>query len=144
MTKQGIIVSVALCLAVVILGGFLLFKYVIEEDLPAQNSLVTNFEQCVQAGYPVMESYPRQCRVPSGELFVESVTNPEPKPVVKDGCFVGGCSGQICSENEGAMSTCEYRPEYACYKNATCERQVNGKCGWTQTSSLSACLQLDL
>ena len=55
-------------------------------------------------------------------------------------CFVGGCSGQICSENEGAISTCEWRAEYACYQDATCERQTNGDCGWTQTSSLQACL----
>jgi len=55
-------------------------------------------------------------------------------------CFVGGCSGQICSDQEGAMSTCEYREEYACYKNAKCERQGNGQCGWTQTGELSACI----
>jgi hypothetical protein len=32
---------------------------------------VTNFEECAQAGYPVMESYPRQCRDSSGQLFFE-------------------------------------------------------------------------
>ncbi len=34
---------------------------------------VTNFEECVAAGYPVMESYPRQCRTPD-ELFIENVS----------------------------------------------------------------------
>lgn len=33
---------------------------------------VTNFEECVAAGNPVMESYPRQCRS-NGMLFVESI-----------------------------------------------------------------------
>jgi hypothetical protein len=56
------------------------------------------------------------------------------------GCFVGGCSGQICSDQEGAISTCEFLPEYACYHDATCERQTDGTCGWTQTDELLACL----
>lgn len=63
-------------------------------------------------------------------------------PSVEDGCFVGGCSGQICSDNDGAISTCEFRAEYACYRapTATCERQSNGHCGWTQDADLQACL----
>lgn len=32
---------------------------------------ITNFNACADAGYPVMESYPRQCRTPNGTLFVE-------------------------------------------------------------------------
>lgn len=36
--------------------------------------IVTNFEECVTAGNPVMESYPRQCR--SGEqTFTENIGN---------------------------------------------------------------------
>ena len=55
-------------------------------------------------------------------------------------CFVGGCSGQICSDQEGVISTCEFRPEYACYADATCERAAGGECGWTETPELDACL----
>ena len=55
-------------------------------------------------------------------------------------CFVGGCSGQICSDQEGVISTCEWRPEYACYHDAKCEVQTDGNCGWTQTTELQACL----
>ena len=57
-----------------------------------------------------------------------------------EGCFVGGCSSQICSDQEGLISTCEFKPEYACYQQATCERQASGACGWTQTAELQACL----
>jgi len=56
------------------------------------------------------------------------------------GCFVGGCSGEVCSEDPDAVSTCIYRPEYQCYQNATCERQTNDTCGWTQTDTLKKCL----
>lgn len=55
-------------------------------------------------------------------------------------CFVGGCSGQVCSDNPGVITTCEFRPEYACYKTATCEVQDDGQCGWTPTPELQACL----
>lgn len=55
-------------------------------------------------------------------------------------CFVGGCSSQICSDQEGVISTCEWLDEYACYQTATCERQGDGLCGWTETAELNACL----
>jgi hypothetical protein len=55
-------------------------------------------------------------------------------------CYVGGCSGHICSDEKDVASTCEYKEEYACYKTAKCERQTSGQCGWTQTPTLQACL----
>ncbi len=54
-------------------------------------------------------------------------------------CRPTGCSSQICSD-EDMMTTCEYRSQYACYKTAECKRQSNGQCGWTQDSTLLACL----
>jgi hypothetical protein len=61
-------------------------------------------------------------------------------PVISGGCYVGGCSSQICSEDPGTISSCEFKEEYACYKTAKCERQSNGQCGWTETSELNSCL----
>jgi len=34
---------------------------------------ISNFEECAAAGFPVMESYPRQCRDSEGTLFVEII-----------------------------------------------------------------------
>lgn len=56
------------------------------------------------------------------------------------GCFIGGCSSQICSDQSDVVSSCEYRSEYSCYQKATCERQVSGECGWTKTTELESCL----
>lgn len=56
-------------------------------------------------------------------------------------CFVGGCSAQLCTDDPEAVSTCEYRAEYACYKTAECKRQENGECGWTETRELRSCLR---
>lgn len=232
------------------------------DDLPDPDPMpepVSSFQECVDAGYPVMESYPRQCRTPDGELFIEDIGNelekrdliridsPRPNeeisspltirgeargtwffeatfPVTltdwdgliiaehyaeaqgewmtedfvpfeatlefdspygedspdfmrrgalilqKDnpsglpehddaleipvrfapvenpadplgrGCIVTGCSGQVCSDEE-VVTTCEYREEYACYRDALCERQADGECGWTETEELTTCLE---
>lgn len=62
------------------------------------------------------------------------------RKLVDQTCYVGGCSAQICSDQPGVISTCEWRDEYACYQTATCERQPDGQCGWTPTTELDACL----
>lgn len=55
-------------------------------------------------------------------------------------CYVGGCSGQICSDVPNAVSNCQYVESYSCYQGARCEKQATGQCGWTMTSQLSQCL----
>ena len=57
-------------------------------------------------------------------------------------CRVGGCSGQLCTSAAagGAVSTCEWREEYACYRGASCAVQPSGQCGWTPTEALRSCL----
>lgn len=70
-----------------------------------------------------------------------SPSNSSP-PDRKSACRPTGCSGQVCSD-EDMVTTCEARPEYACYKEpfAVCERQSTGECGWTETRSLTTCLE---
>jgi hypothetical protein len=57
-------------------------------------------------------------------------------------CYVAGCSAQLCVEEseKDIITTCEFKEEYACYKDAQCERQTDGKCGWTPNEELVACL----
>ena len=80
---------------------------------------------------------------PAGQAKARTVTQfwlRATDEVTEKTCYVGGCSGQVCSDKEGVISTCEWRPEYACYHAATCEVQADGNCGWTQTAALQACL----
>ncbi len=49
---------------------------------PATRS-ITNFAECVAAGYPVMESYPEQCRTDDGQTFVNPAA-PQPLPTEPD------------------------------------------------------------
>lgn len=34
---------------------------------------INSFEECAVAGYPIMESYPEQCRTPDGKIFVRKI-----------------------------------------------------------------------
>lgn len=44
------------------------------------NTNVVDFDSCTAAGFPVMESFPRQCRGPDGTLFVEAGGSASPEP----------------------------------------------------------------
>jgi eight-cysteine-cluster-containing protein len=57
-----------------------------------------------------------------------------------DDCVVTGCSGQLCAAAPTA-STCEFLPEYACYRDDVTSCRCNdGVCGWAQTDALATCL----
>ena len=43
--------------------------------VPEEVSHASSFEECVQEGNPVMESYPRQCNTKDGKNFVEYIGN---------------------------------------------------------------------
>jgi hypothetical protein len=68
---------------------------------------------------------------------------PPPVSVGNNACVVAGCSGQLCvdASMSDIMTTCEWLEEYACYREATCERQSDGECGWTPTNELQMCIQ---
>ncbi len=87
--------------------------------------------------------YPKQGSSISQAAYVamfEVRQKSSPKESATGACYVGGCSGQICSGTKDMVSTCEYREQYACFKTATCERQATGKCGWIETSALKLCI----
>lgn len=61
---------------------------------------------------------------------------------ITEECMIGGCNSELCSEASEDLkaSICLYEPKFECYNTATCEKQINGKCGWTQTEELTRCL----
>jgi hypothetical protein len=62
------------------------------------------------------------------------------KEVSSKRCIKTGCSGQVCADRD-VITTCIYRAEYECYQQAKCERQSDGKCGFTMTAELRSCLR---
>ena len=65
-----IIISVALLLLIGSTVGLFLAK-----NKPNKISSIQNFTDCEKAGYPIMESYPRQCRTSDGKSFTEEITS---------------------------------------------------------------------
>ena len=82
-------------------------------------------------------TYKEQGRTGTGRSATQAYRNLA--NIKSDACVVSGCSGQICAD-EPMFSTCQFLPEYACYAEATCERQTDGECGWTQTEELTTCI----
>ena len=140
MTKTWFLLGLAILLTII--AGFLLSIPKGEDSV----ATISTFDECAAAGYPIMESYPEQCMTPDGRNFVnerQMTSDGPPEDITFNGCAVAGCSGQLCVSAEEAgdiFTTCEFRPEYACYREASCEPQANGKCGWTETAELRQCL----
>lgn len=68
--KIYFIVSIVVVLSAVVFGY--LYWPAKPENRPVK---VSNFEECSMAGYPIMESYPEQCRTPDGKTFARDVGN---------------------------------------------------------------------
>lgn len=80
MKSQWLVVGMVVALVAGVI--FVAITFIKSKDAVAP-AVVTNFEECKNAGYPILESYPEQCRTPDGELFVRVIDEPiaEPDPV---------------------------------------------------------------
>lgn len=54
---------------VLLIVGVLVWKY--QKTSKVQS--ISTFEECAQAGYPIMESYPEQCKTPDGRNFTKQL-----------------------------------------------------------------------
>ena len=125
----------------IVVAGFL-FAF-LDNAKQQRIASISSFEECAAAGYPVMTSYPGQCSTPDGRMFVQDIPPSDGPGLQTNGCAVAGCSGQLCVSADEAgdvVTTCEYRAQYACYREASCEPQADGKCGWSQSPELQRCL----
>lgn len=61
-------------IGLVLIGALLIVFFVLQKDSEIQLGKPKTFTECVSAGYPVMESYPRQC-VAGEDRFVEDIGN---------------------------------------------------------------------
>lgn len=141
LTILGIVLSV--------LGGVILNqRRLLTNPIPTPFPTPTNTTQVRPTQIPTNCHYQEvQCiKAPCDPVLVcdtepSTSANPVPPQPPSD-CKIGGCSGQLCVEpTDEGMSTCEYKAEYGCYQKAKCERQANGKCGWTTTKEFTACLK---
>ncbi|MAG24025.1 hypothetical protein CMI47_00450 [Candidatus Pacearchaeota archaeon] len=88
MKKSYWIVGIIVVLILVVLG----FN-VGERDLKIE---VTDFESCIAAGNPAMESYPRQCRDPVTDQTYVEVINEDPREEERNYCDEASREGDVC------------------------------------------------
>lgn len=108
-----------------------------ETDAPIVNAAMSGSDGVIVAGtdFPVKGPGGRSFELKATQVYVRDKQNSGPlKPCIKT-----GCSSQVCADHN-VITTCEFRPEYACYQKATCERQSDGNCGFTKTPELTECL----
>jgi eight-cysteine-cluster-containing protein len=88
-------------------------------------------------------TYPVICSNGSSQICNIYRCEKESQNGIQKKCVRGGCSGELCVEEGSNMaSPCLYKPEFACYKKASCER-INGTCQFNDSNgALSKCLNL--
>jgi len=70
-----IIIIAVIILGLGVLGWDILKESKKTEKPPETPKVINSFEECVAAGYPVLESYPRQCKTPDEKTFTEDIGN---------------------------------------------------------------------
>ncbi len=75
--KKTFILLIGIVLATLITGIFTVWYCPAcrQKLFPQKEAPAATFQECVDRGYPVMESYPRQCRTPEGRVFIEDIGN---------------------------------------------------------------------
>jgi hypothetical protein len=92
---------------------------------PTEVSSATNFEECVNEGNPIMESYPRKCRTIDGKQFVESI--PENKKCEMSGGLWGIWSNHSSEKDSCNPSTSDVGME--CNDSSQCQSFCQAKEG---------------
>lgn len=96
----------------VLLVAFAFAAYYAEIDI---GNNIDNFEKCAAAGYPVMESYPRQCSVPGIGTFTEVLTEMTQNLCSSSGGHWNECSNRCHLDNQGKNdAACTMQCEALC------------------------------
>ena len=92
-------------------------------------TVVTSFEECVAAGNPVMESYPRQCRA-DGVTYVEQVAVPPEPPPAEEPPKEGETEGEKVTLKKGESASVEggLRLTLTAINDSRCPKDV--QCIW--------------
>jgi len=72
-TKIVLICLAAIAILVALFFAFNSYIYNEKQADAVDPATVLSFAACEQAGYPVMESYPRRCRTPDGRTYTEEI-----------------------------------------------------------------------
>ncbi len=68
MKKETILITLA-SLVLVLIAGFAIWRFA----APESYSQIASYDACAAAGYPILETYPEQCRLPDGRMFIRDI-----------------------------------------------------------------------
>ncbi len=129
-------VTIFLVVLLVAIGGIIYWQY----QKLGQQEIARSFEECLAKGYTVLESYPRQCVTPDGEIFVETLPDKEEACLYSGGtvatalccqstsdfpnlCIVGACG---CSpDNSHEIKICDCGQD-RCFNGEECVALSSG------------------
>lgn len=103
---------------------FFFFYWIFAKQGQQQYGFINDFRTCVKAGYPVMESNPRRCRVPNGEIYVEP-------SVITQQCVNDTDCGQGKFCGQGMCQ--DFVLDSSCQKDGDCKlinKDLNFGCCW--------------
>ena len=110
-----------------------------QENAPSQT--IINFEQCADAGYPIGESYPRQCWTPDGKHFVEEIKKSrETDRQNSEKCGIENCHGLniTCGPNVPDACSMMYAAGDNCRQFASCQI-INDRCNLEKSQKFDSC-----
>lgn len=67
-------------LGIGIVGVIAIVWFLTKQDKEQTPSTVASFEQCMNAGYSVISTNPRQCQTPEGDVFFEGTVDGQDEP----------------------------------------------------------------
>ena len=113
MNQKGFINTIIGGSGVIILGGVTGYLIVSRQASPEPMTTINSFEDCAKAGYPVGESYPRQCWTPDGAILVEEVETGINNPINPSGDIYCTQDAKLCPDGSYVSRTgpnCEFTP----------------------------------
>ena len=131
-------ISLILIISLIVLFSLAVLLFVKDKSI-----VINNFEDCVNAGYPLMESYPMRCKTPDGRTFTdeicsistgESLTLSEAKEIARFGeCGDEFKESYVCNSNTGTwwidLDIVKEGCSPACVVNvSTKQAEINWRC----------------
>ena len=88
---------------------------------------IQSFEDCIDAGYAMLESDPPQCRTPDGRFFTAELERSE--EIVSKECGIENCHGLEISCGPDIPEACDLEYVFGdrCRQYASCQ-VINGEC----------------
>ena len=118
MNQKGYIHIAVVIITVILFAGGIAGCFIVKPEVSVQKptEAINSFKECAAAGYPIMESYPEQCKTPDGRTFVRSIVAQE----VEFGNPVEFAIGEQVKFSDGLTATLVEINDSRCKPDVVC------------------------